>query len=154
MTNIDWKDKLRGCFEDVAVLERCRRETAASFRQFCEFIVEPAFEALEEEFKAYQIRAKHEILNGKSISLVVDFRKSKTDQFRYTILLPKNSIELRLKVQVRGRRAPNASVEDKVEPFMSETPPDKVMKIAREDLIADVIAKYRDFLIESMSRAD
>ncbi len=154
MDSKDWKDRLRGCFEDIAILERCRRETAENFHQFCEFIAEPAFEALEFELKDYDIRAKHLILKGRSISLQVDFQKSKTDHFHYAIVLPKNSVELKLKAQIRGRRARTAALEERTEPFMPGTPPEKVMKIAREDLIAEVIDKYRDFIIESMSRTD
>lgn len=151
---MDWKDQLRGCFEDIAILERCRKETAENFQQFCEFIAEPALEALEDELKTYEIRAKHSIRKGRSISFQVDFRKSKTDHFHYAIVLPKNSLELKLQAQVRGRRAPNGPLLESIEPFMPGTPPEKVMKVAREDLIAAVIARYRDFIIESMSRAD
>jgi hypothetical protein len=154
MTNTDWRDQLRGCFEDIAVLERCRKETAGNFQQFCEFIAEPAFEALEDELKTYEIRAKHSIRKGRSISLQLDFRRSKTDHFHYAIVLPKNSVELKLQAQVRGRRAPNGPLEEMSEPFLPGTPPEKVMKIAREDLIAAVISLYRDFILETMSSGE
>jgi len=151
MTDKDWKEQLRGCFEDIAILERSRRETAENFRQFCEFIAEPAFEALEDELKSYQIRAKHTTTKGRSVGLQLDFRRSKTDHFHYTIILPKNSVELKLQVQVRGRRSPNGALEEKMEPFLPGTPPEKTIKLAKEDLLAAVIARYRDFILESMS---
>jgi hypothetical protein len=154
MTNADWRDQLRGCFEDIAILERCRKETAEDFQQFCEFIAEPAFEALEDELKGYEIKASHAIRRGRSISLQVDFRRSKLDHFHYAIVLPRNSVELKLQVQVRGRRTPKGPLEERTEPFLPATPPEKVMKTAREDLIAAVISRYRDFILESMSKAD
>ncbi|OGD19795.1 MAG: hypothetical protein A2W03_17505 [Candidatus Aminicenantes bacterium RBG_16_63_16] len=154
MTKTDWRNQLRGCFEDIAILERCRMETAENFRQFCEFIAEPAIEALEEELKTYEIRAKHSISKGRSISLQVDFPRSKTDHFHYAIVLPKNSVELKLQARVRGRREPNGPLLESLEPFMPGILPDKVMKITREDLISAVIARYRDFIIESMSGGD
>jgi hypothetical protein len=154
MTNMDWKDQLRSCFEDVAIMERCRKETTENFQQFCEFIAEPALEALEDELKAYEIRAKHSIRKGRAISFQMDFRKSKTDHFHYAIVLPKNSLELKLQAQIRGRRAPNGPLEERTEPFMPGIPPEKVIKLAKEDLIAAIISRYRDFIIESMSRSD
>ena len=151
MTDLDWQERLKGCFEDFAILERSRKETIENFRQFCEFIAEPAFEALEEELKSYQIRAKHAIGKGRSVGLQLSFPRSKDDHFHYTIVLPKNSVELKLQVLVRGRRTPGGPFEEKREPFLPGTPPEKMIKLAKEDLLAAVIARYRDFVLESMS---
>ena len=92
MEKQDWKDSLRACFESIEILERCKFETAENFKQFCEFIAEPALEALAEELKAYGIRAKYWILRGKSISLRFHSLRSKADNFQYSISLPKNSV--------------------------------------------------------------
>lgn len=154
MVETDWKDQLRGCFESLAILERCRRETVENFKQFCEFIAEPAFEALAEELKTYEIKMKHSTRKGKSVSLQVDFRRSKADHFYYAILLPKNSVELKLRLQLRGRRTPRGLLEEKTEPFMAAVPPDKVMKIAKEKLIEDIIVHFRNFSYESLTPAE
>ena len=151
MIEKDWREQLKGCFEDFAILERSRRETIANFRQFCEFIAEPAFEALEEELKTYQIRAKHATVKGKSVGLHLDFPRSKNDHFHYTIVLPRNSVELKLQALVRGRRTPDGPLEEKREPFLPGVPPEKMIKLAKEDLLAAVIARYRDFVLETMS---
>ena len=154
MADPDWKEQLKGCFEDIAILERSRLEAIENFEQFSEFIAEPAFEALEAELKNYQIRARHTTRKGRSVGLRLDFRRSKTDHFHYTILLPKNAVELKLHVQVRGRRTPKAAFEEKVEPFLPGTPPEKLIKLAKEDLLAAVIDRYRDFVLESMALSD
>jgi hypothetical protein len=154
MAKTDWKDELRKCFESLAILERCKKETSLNFRQFCEFIAEPAFEALAEELKTYEIKSKHSTRNGRSICCQFDFRRSKTDHFHYTIFLPKNSIELRLRLQLRGRRTPNGPLVEKTEAFMPDVPLDKVMKLGKDELLSDIIAHYRDFCYESLTMAE
>jgi len=154
MPDSDWKDQLRQCFESIAILERCRRETSENFTQFCEFIAEPAFEALSEELKVYEIKTKHWTHKGRSVSLEIAFRRSKSDHLRYAIVLPKNSVELKLRLDLRGRRAPEGLLVEKTEAFMPGIPPDKVMKIAKEDLIADIIEHYGVFNYESMTQTD
>jgi hypothetical protein len=154
MSKTDWQDQLRECFESIAILERCKKETALNFKQFCEFIAEPAFEALAEELKTYEIKTKYWTRNGRSITFRFDFRRSKTDHFRYTIALPKNSVELKLRLELRGRRAPDGALVDKTEPFMPAVPSDKVMKIGKEELIADIIGHYRDFCYQSLTMTE
>jgi hypothetical protein len=154
MNETDWKGQLRDCFKSIEILVRCRKETFDDFKQFCEFIAEPAFEALAEELKIYDIKTKPLTQKGRSISLRIDFQKSKVDHFYYTILLPKNSVELKLRLQLRGRRTPKAPLQEKTEPFMAALPSSKVMKIGKEELIEDIILHYRNFCYESLTQPD
>jgi len=154
MDNNDWKDRLRAAFDSVGILEKCKHETAENFKQFCEFIAEPAFEALGEELKAYGVRAKHSAARGRSICLRLSSRSSQLDGFDYTISLPRNAVEMKLRLSLRGRRTPRGPLKQKEEPFMAGIPPDRVMKITKEELIADIIERYKDFALEILSSAD
>jgi len=151
MEKPDWKDLLRASFSSIEVIERCKFETAENFKQFSEFIAEPAFEALAEEFKEYGIKAKYWILRGKSISLRLQFPKSKAENFKYTISMPKNSVELKLRVTIKGRKTPKGPWEEKEEPFMEKVPADRVMKITQEELLADVIEQYKNFIYAALT---
>jgi len=150
----DWKNNLRGAFDSIDILERCKVETVENFKQFSEFIAEPAFEALAEELKEYGIRAKYWILKGKSVCLRFHFRRSRVDNFQYMISLPRNSVEMKLRLQIRGRTTPKSSLKEKELPFMEKVPPDRVMKITKEELIEDIIGQYKYFILEAMASAD
>ncbi len=150
----DWKDKLRGAFESIEILERCKVETAENFRQFCEFIAEPAFETLAEELKEYGIRAKYWILRGRSVCLRFHFRRSRVDNFQYLISLPRNSVEMRLRLQVRGRTTPKSPLREKELAFMEHVTPDQVMKITKEELIENIIEQYKYFIMEALASVE
>ncbi len=154
MSKGDWKDSLRACFENIEILERCRLETQENFKQFCEFIAEPAFETLAEELEGYGIKAKFKTFKGSSIHLRISFPHSKADHFHYLVSLPKNSIELKMLLRIRGRKRSKSSWLEKEEPFLSELLPDKVMKISKEDLIEDVIEHYKNFTLEALVSPD
>lgn len=154
MSKGDWKGRLRSCFENIEVLERCRLETYENFKQFCEFIAEPAFETLVEELKGYGIKAKFGTLKGSSIHLQISFPHSKADHFHYIVSLPKDSIELKLRLRIRGRKAAKSPWLEREESFLSELPPDKVMKISKEELIEDVIEHYKNFTLKTLASPD
>ena len=154
MGNNDWKDRLRAAFESIGILEKCKHETAENFKQFCEFIAEPAFEALGEELKAYGVRSKRWSVRGRSICLRLNSRGSQLDGFDYMISLPRNSVEMKLRLSLRGRRTPKGPLKHKEEPFMAGIPPDRVMKITREELIADIIERYKDVTLEILTSVD
>lgn len=154
MTGLSWKDALRSCFENIDVLERCKHETAENFKQFCEFIAEPAFEALSEEVKEYGIKARYWTLRGKSASLQLSFPRSKVDNFQYIISLPKNSIQLKLRLQIKGRKTERSALKDVEANFSEKFPPAKVMKIAKEELIEDIIERYKNFTYEALTTPD
>jgi hypothetical protein len=151
MEKHDWRDDLRACFESIEILKKCKLETAENFKQFCEFIAEPAFEALAEELKGYGVRAKRWILKGKSISLRLHFPRSKADNFQYSISLPKNSVEMKLRLHIRARKTTKSPWEQREEPFMDKVPPDRVMKITKEELLEDVIEHYKNFTYSALT---
>lgn len=151
MEKQDWKDLLRASFSSIEIIERCQFETAENFKQFSEFIAEPAFEALADELKEYGIKAKYWILRGKSISLRLQFPKSKAENFQYIISMPKNAVELKLRLTIRGRKTPKSPWEEKTEPFMEKVPADKVMKITQDELLGDVIEHYKNFIYAALT---
>jgi hypothetical protein len=151
MTADDWKDRLRIFFESIDVLERCKVETRQNFMQFCEFIAEPAFEALAEEMKGYKIKSKFWTLKGKSTGIQFDFPSSGVDSFHYVITLPKNSVQMRLRLQIKGRKSPKAPLEEFEEVFMEKVPPDRVIKIGKEELLNDIVERFRNYTYAALT---
>ena len=147
----DWKKDLAGFFEEYAIIETSKKETLDDFAQFCEFIAEPAFEILSGELKEFGIRSKSRRIKGKSITFLINFPGSRIDNFHYAICLPKNSIELRLTLRIRGRKSRKNVLEEKPLPFMDNINPAGVLKLKKEDITLDVIRHYRDFVLESLT---
>ena len=147
----DWKKNLSGFFEEYAIIETSKKEALDDFDQFCEFIAEPAFENLTSELRGYGIRSKTRKIKGKSITLLIYFPGSKIDNFHYAICLPKNSIQLRLTLRTRGRKTRKNTLEEKMLPFMDGVKPAAVLKLKKEDIIIDVIRRYRQFVLESLT---
>ena len=150
----DWRSDLTTCFEDLKVVERCREEALEHFFQFCEFVVAPAFEALSEEFLQYKVKARHWLVKGKSIHFEVRFPRSQTDQFQYILWMPKNSIELKLRLTIKSRKTPSAPLEEKTVPFIENVPPKEILGLDKNDLAQDVIARYKKFLYESAAASE
>jgi len=151
MTETDWKDDLAGLLKDLRVIEECKGETPEKFNQFCEFIAEPSFESLSKELKKYGIKSKFRTQKGKWIAFEVNFPKSRLDNFHYIVCLPKNSLELKLKLRIRGRRSKRSLIEEKEEPFMGNVLPSEILKLPKEKLIHDVIKHYRGFSLKALS---
>ena len=147
----DWKDRLRMFFESIDILERCKIETQENFKQFCEFIAEPAFEALTEEMKEYKIKCKFWTAKGKSTGIQFDFPSSGVDRFHYIILLPKNSVQMKLRLQIKGRKSPKAPLEESEEAFMEGVPADKVIKISKEELLNNIVERFRNYTYEALT---
>jgi len=150
----NWKENLASFFEGYRIIERSKEETLKNFDQFCEFVVEPAFENLQEELKNYRISSKIKRSSGRSITFQIHFPKSRIENFIYIIHFPRNSIELQLKLVIRGRRNKKSSLEENELHFMQEVVPTEVMKIKIEDLIQDVIEQYRNFCFESATKSE
>jgi hypothetical protein len=153
MATDDWKDRLRIFFEGIDILERCQVETRENFIQFCEFIAEPAFEALVEEMKQYKIKCKYGTRKGKSTGIEFDFAGSSVDRFHYIISLPRNSVQMKLRLQIKGRKTPQAPLEESEESFMDKVPPEKVMKIGKEDLLNDIVERFRNYTYTTLTSA-
>ena len=153
MTADDWKDRLRIFFESIDVLERCKVETRENFKQFCEFIAEPAFEALVEEMKGYKIKCKFWTRKGKSAGIQFDFPSTGVDSFHYIISLPKKSVQMRLRLQIKGRKSPKAPLEESEEVFMEKVAADRVIKIDKEELLNDIVERFRNYTYEALTSA-
>jgi len=146
-----WKENLRSCFAGIRLIEQCKLETLVNFGQFCEFIAEPAFEALAEDLKEFGLRTKSHKQKDKSIGFEIAFPKSRKAQFIYIITLPKNSVDIRLTLKVRGRKIQSSDFEDADSTFMEGVTPGEVLKLKKEDLLMDVIERYRDFMYRSLT---
>jgi hypothetical protein len=145
VSNGNWKDRLKSCFEDLALIEKRQKETLENFDQFYEFIAEPAFEVLSRELRNYKIKARYGRLRGREIRFTVNFPGSAVDNFHYELLLPRNSVELRFKLRLRGRRSSQSVLEERHMPFRENLPPAEVLKMDKETLILDIIDHYRGF---------
>jgi hypothetical protein len=153
MDRDDWKDRLRMFIDSVSVLERCKHETRENFKQFCEFIAEPAFESLAEELKEYKIKSKFWTNTGKSTGIRLDFPNSRVPSFSYVISLPKNSVQMKLRLQVKGRTSPDGPSQDADGAFMESVPPEKVMKVGKEELLDDIIERFKDYIFAALTSA-
>jgi len=154
MTETNWKAELASFIEDLRVIEECKVEAPEKFNQFCEFIAESSFESLSEELRKYGIKSKFRKQKGKSISLEVNFPKSSIDNFHYIIYLPKNALDLKLKLLTRGKKNKKSPIEEKEEPFMEHIRPSEILKLSKEELIIDVIEKYKKFSFEALVKPE
>ncbi len=151
---VDWKLNLANYFEELRILQESKQEARENFTQFCEFVAEPAFESLEEELQQYGIRSKIKIERGKSIAFLINFPKSRIDNFHYIIRLPKNSLELTLKLKIRGRKNKYSPFQESEQPFMKDIAPREVLKLEVSALIQDIIEFYRHFNFEVFTAPD
>jgi hypothetical protein len=154
MGKIDWKKDLTNHFENVRVIELCQAETVAQFAQFCEFIAEPAFESLTDELAQYRLKSEHQKAKGGSIRFSILFPGSKDEQFQYRISLPKNAVELRLKLQIKARRNPKAEFQTTDEDFMPGLFPFKVLRMEKDEVVADVVKHYTGFCYQALTSPD
>jgi len=154
MGNIDWKTELTNHFENIRVIERCQTETILHFDQYCEFIAEPAFESLADELALFRIKSRQQKTKGHDIRFVICFPGTKDEQFQYRVALPKNAVELRLKLQVRARRTPKTDYQTTEEDFMPGLSPLEVLKMEKDDVIHDVIEHYRNFCYAALTSPD
>jgi hypothetical protein len=144
-----WRSDLTSCFEDLKVVERCREEAVEHFGRFCDYVAEPAFQALAGEFLRYRVKARSWSVKGKSVHFEVRFPRSQTGQFHYILWMPKNSIELKLKLTIKSRKSPLGPLEEKTVPFIENVPPKEILALDKDSLAQDVIARYRKFLYEA-----
>ncbi len=151
---VDWKLNLANYFEELRILQESKQEALDNFEQFCEFVAEPAFESLQEELQQYGIRSRTRTERGKSIALLIYFPKSRIDNFHYVIRLPKNALELTLKLKIRGRKNKSSPFQDSEQPFMKDIAPREVLKLEKSAVIQDVIEYYRHFNFEVFTAQD
>jgi hypothetical protein len=154
MGDTDWKTELRNHFENVRILAKCQHETLIHFDQFCEFIVEPAFENLAEEIASFGVKLKFQKTKGRDIRLSLSFPGSKDEQFQYKIFIPKNAVELKLGLATKGRKNLKSDFKTKEADFMPRLSPAEVLKMTKEDVILDVLEHYRNFSYEALTSPD
>jgi hypothetical protein len=154
MAKIDWKKELANHFENVRVIELCQAETVGQFNQFCEFIAEPAFESLADELAQYRIKSEQVKSKDRSIRFVIYFPTLKEEQFHYRISLPKNAVELRLKIQIKARPTPKAEYQATDEDFMPGLFPFKVLRMDKNEVVADVVRHYCHFCYTALTAPD
>lgn len=152
MKEPDWKANLSQFFEDIKIIEICKRQTLEDFDQFCEFIAEPAFESLTEELQKQRIKSKFKKSRKKSIDFQICFPGTRIDQFHYIICLPKNSIELRPSLLITGRQNKESRLEKIEKPFMGHVEPAALLKLSKEEIIHDVIEQYKNFIYETIAK--
>ena len=154
MDNGSWKDDLKAVFDDLRVIETCRAEALERFGEFCVYVAEPAFEALESAFLQFRVKSKYRTIRGVSIHFGVRFPGSRVDQFHYILWMPKNSVELKLKLTIQGRRSPAGPLEERTVPFIVKSTAKEILQIDIDALAQDVIARYRKFLFEGVLDSD
>ncbi|MGB7297018.1 MAG: hypothetical protein WBC70_15645 [Candidatus Aminicenantales bacterium] len=153
MSAEDWKDRLRMLIDSVSVLERCQRETRENFKQFCEFIAETAFESLAEEMKEHKIKAKFWTESGKSTGIRLDFPSSRVPAFHYIVSLPPNSVQMKLRLQVKGPASTDGPSQDIEKVFMESLPPDRILKVGKEDFLEDIIEHFKNYVYTALTSA-
>jgi hypothetical protein len=154
MGNTDWKTELKNHFENMRILDKCQAEVILQFEQFCEFIVEPAFESLAKETASYGVKLRFQKTKGRDILASLSFPGGKDEQFQYKIFLLKNAVELRLGLVAKGRKSLKSDFKTKEEDFMPGLSPAKILKVTKEDVILDVLEHYRNFSYETATSPD
>ncbi|MDD8031552.1 MAG: hypothetical protein PHQ25_06075 [Acidobacteriota bacterium] len=149
-----WLKELNRYFEGLRIIEKYQQEAKDHFNQLCEFIVEPAFEALENTLKARAVRIKYDWKKDKFIHLQINFPQSRIDNFHYTILLPSNSLELKLVLKTAGRKNQKAPLVEEEKSFLPEVKPEEVLKLTKEDIIIDIIQKLKKFNYQARTTPD
>ena len=150
----DWREELAKCFEDVRILESSKDETRENFKSFCEIIAVPAFESLKEELNVYKMSTKIQRVKGQSITFQINFAKSSICQFQYAVCLPKNSVQLELKLRTGGRKNKKDLLKTSEFLFMGGVLSPTIMDLSQEDLIRNVIEHYKNFLFASITGAE
>lgn len=140
-----WMKELNRYFEDLRIIEKCQQEARDHFDQFCEFIVEPAFEALETALESKGIKVKYEHRKKNQIHIQINFPESNIDNFHYSIELPPNSLKLKLLLRTAGRKHKKAPLVARESAFMPEVKPENVLELSKEDIIIDIIQKLKEF---------
>ena len=151
---VDWKLNLANYFEELRILQQSKQEALENFIQFCEFVAEPAFESLQEELQEYHLRCRIKHERGRNITLSIFFRKSRIENFQYIIQLPKNALELTLRLRIRGRKNKSTHFQESEHPFMEKIEPREVLKLEKAALIQDVIEHFRHFNFEAFTASD
>jgi hypothetical protein len=154
MDDQSWRTDLTACFDDLQVIAKCRAEAVERFVEFCDYVAEPAFEALAGEFRRFDVKTRYRTRKGISTHLEIRFPKSRVDQFHYILWVPKNAVELKLKLTVRGRRTPSGPLEEKTVPLIQKVAAKEILKLEIDALAQDIVARYQKLLFEGVLDAE
>ncbi|MFQ6070205.1 MAG: hypothetical protein ACE5LC_06745 [Candidatus Aminicenantales bacterium] len=154
MSDENWKTELKELFEGLEVIEISKKETVEKFNQFRELVAEPAFELLSEELKEYRVKSYYKKSRDCTIYFWISFPRSRKDFFHYIIYLPKNSVELNLKLLLKARRTKKSPLTEREEEFMEYRSPEEISKMRKEDLILDFIMHFRNIQYELQTRRE
>ncbi len=149
VTKPDWKDEIKACFDDLRILERCRAEVDGQFAALSDGVVEPAFAGVAEELKGYHVRCKFWRTKEKSLHFQAAFPGLAETQFEYILSAPARAVELALTLTVRGRPSPGADMQERSFPFLPRTPAAEILKLDKDDLAHDIVARYKRFVTEA-----
>ena len=154
MKKKNWEHELKSHFDNLRVIENCKAETLVKFEQFCEFIAELAFESLADELKTKGVRSRIRREKGRFIGLEIRIPGPRPGSFEYRLVLPRNSVDLKMTLRTSGRWTDRAEAEETGEPFMEGTDSAIVLKTAKETIILDVIERYRNFVYAGLTSPD
>lgn len=150
----DWKANLADYFEETRIIQSSQLEALKGFDHFCEFVAEPAFESLAEELEQYGVRSRIRRIKGRSISFQINFPGSRIDNFFYTIFFPRNSLELKLVLHIKGRAGTRCAPEAFEESFLPERDNPDLLKLSKSELIQDLIEHLRNYNFQALTRTD
>jgi hypothetical protein len=154
MKKKNWEHELKSHFDNLRVIENCKAEALVKFEQFCEFIAELAFESLADELKTKGVRSKIRKEKGRSIGLEIRVPGPRPGNFEYRLILPRNSVDLKMTLRTKGRWADKPETQETTEPFMEGVDSAIVLKAAKENVILDVIERYRNFVYAGLTSPD
>ncbi|MDD8025374.1 MAG: hypothetical protein PHI34_02590 [Acidobacteriota bacterium] len=149
MTKPDWKDDIQACFDDLRILERCRNEVDGQFASLSDTAVEPAFAGVAEELKRYGVRCKYWRTREKALHFQAAFPGRSEVQFEYILSAPAKAVDLTLVLTVRGRPSPGGETQEKSFPFLPRTPAVEILKMDKDDLAHDIVARYKRYVTEA-----
>jgi hypothetical protein len=149
VTKPDWEDEIRACFDDLRILERCRNEVDGQFAYLSDAAVEPAFAGVAEALKGFGVRCKYWRTREKALHFQAAFPGRSEVQFEYVLAVPAKAAELTLVLTVRGRPSPGGAIQEKSFPFLTRTPAAEILKMDKDDLAHDIVARYKRYVTEA-----
>jgi len=146
MPKPDWKEEIASCFDDLRILEKCRTEVDAKFAHFYEFVARPAFEALAEQFKPHRIRCAFGRSRDNRFHFEATFPGRREPQFEYCLWVPPRAVELSFMLTLQGRPFPGGAIQEKTFPFLKSAAAADILRLDKDDLAHDVVARYKRFV--------
>ncbi len=119
------------------------------FAYLSDAVVEPAFAGVAGELKRHRVRCRYWRTRDKALHFQAAFPGRKETQFEYILSVPARAVELVLTLTVRGRPQPSAEAQEKSFPFLPRTSAAEILKLDKDDLAHDIVARYKLYVTES-----